>query len=89
VFDWDNANLDHIGEHGVEPEEAEEAILDPMRVARTAYAVAGERRNALVGATQDGRRLSVVVTRRWGATRVVSARDATDAEKRIYQTKRK
>jgi hypothetical protein len=28
LFDWDRVNLDHIAEHNVAPEEAEEAILD-------------------------------------------------------------
>lgn len=70
LFDWDDANLDHIAEHGVEPEE-------------------GERRYAVLGSTEDGRRLFVVFTRRGSATRVISARDATDAEKQVYRTRGK
>lgn len=89
LFDWDDANLDHIAEHGIEPEEAEMAVLDPARVSRTAYALDGERRYALVGATEDGRHLFVVFTRRGSATRVISARDATDREKRSYRARRK
>lgn len=89
LFDWDDANLEHIAEHDVEPEEAEEAVLDPKRVSRTAYAREGERRYAVLGVTEDGRRLFVVFTRRGLAIRVISARDATDAEKRIYRTRGK
>lgn len=36
MFDWDDANLDHIAEHDVEPEEAGEAVVDPKRVSRAA-----------------------------------------------------
>ncbi|MBI2939718.1 MAG: hypothetical protein HYY04_04705 [Chloroflexi bacterium] len=27
MFDWDEGNVDHIAEHGISPEEAEEALL--------------------------------------------------------------
>ena len=31
LFDWDRANIDHIAEHDVTPDEAEEVILgDPL-----------------------------------------------------------
>lgn len=31
LFEWDIANIDHIAEHDVTPDEAEEAILgDPL-----------------------------------------------------------
>jgi uncharacterized DUF497 family protein len=39
-------------------------MLDPKRVARDAYIVEGERRRAVVGATQDGRLLFVVFVER-------------------------
>jgi hypothetical protein len=41
MFDWDDANIRHIAAHGVEPEEAEEALTDPRRVPGTAYNVPG------------------------------------------------
>jgi hypothetical protein len=37
VFDWDEANLEHIGGHGVEPGEVEEALSDPRRLSEGAY----------------------------------------------------
>jgi len=58
-------------------------------VPRAAYAVDGEQRYAVLGATEVGRRLFVVFTRRHGAIRVISAREATDAEKRVYRTRGK
>jgi uncharacterized DUF497 family protein len=44
MFDWDDANVDHLARHDVTPEEAEEALLDPRRIGASAYAVEGERR---------------------------------------------
>lgn len=40
TFEWDDANLDHIREAGVEREEAEEALLDPRRIRRDVYNLA-------------------------------------------------
>lgn len=89
MFEWDDANADHIARHGVQPEEAEEAVLDSRRVARQAYTVADERRSAILGAAQGGRLLFVVFVRRGGRIRVVSARDANALEKRVYRKRRK
>jgi uncharacterized DUF497 family protein len=75
--------------HGVEPEEAEDALLDPRRVVRGAYNVAGEKRSAVVGAAGSGRLLFVVFVRRGDLIRVVSARDAVESEKRAYRRRRK
>lgn len=88
MFDWDDANIDHIAVHQIGPNEAEEAVLDPERVSRTASAVGGERRYAVVGATEAGRRIFVVFIRRSSAIRVVSARDASENEKRNYRIRR-
>jgi len=85
VFDWDDANCDHIAEHGVEPEEAEEALLDPGRVPAPAYDDAGEERRAILGKTGDGRLLFVIFTHRRRYIRVITARDATTPERRRYR----
>lgn len=82
---WDEANIDHIARHGLEPEDVEEALLDPEGVPVAAYNAAGERRRGLVGATEFGRILYVVYTKREGAIRVVTARDANPREKRRYR----
>lgn len=84
-FDWDDANVNHIARHGVTPEEAEEALLDPHRVIISVRSVENERRWTAVGGTQSGRVLVVVITRRWGFVRVVTARDALPREKRRYR----
>ena len=50
-----------------------------------AYNRLGERRYGLIGATDEGRILTVIYTHRAGRIRVVTARDATHSEKRRYQ----
>jgi len=72
VFDWDDANVDHIAEHGVEPEEAEEALLgDPLDIGFNI--VDGEERWNYVGETSVGRILRVAITFRGERMRVVTA----------------
>jgi uncharacterized DUF497 family protein len=87
VFDWDDANIDHIAAHGVELEEVEEVLLDPRRIGAPARNTAGEQRWAVIGATEEGRVLLVVFTRRGELARVITARDANRAQKRRYRGK--
>jgi uncharacterized protein len=86
-FDWDDANVDHIAEHGISPEEAQDALLDPYRLPAPAHRVRGEQRRAVLGATVAGRLLFVVFTRRGVSIRVITARDATDRERRRYRSR--
>jgi uncharacterized DUF497 family protein len=54
LFDWDAANILHVAEHDVAPEEAEEVILgEPVDVGFDV--VDGEERSSHVGETNDGR----------------------------------
>jgi uncharacterized protein len=85
MFDWDDANGDHVARHGVTTDEAEEALLDPRRVGMPVYHVAAERRSGALGATEDGRVLFVVFTRRGSRLRVITARDALAHERRRYR----
>ena len=84
-FDWDEANIEHVARHDVEPQEAEEALLDTGRVGTDAYNARGETRWAALGSTETGRVLFVVFTRRAEKIRVVAARDAEEKEKRRYR----
>jgi hypothetical protein len=85
LFDWDEDNVGHANGHGLLPDEVEDALLDPDRVGVTAYGRDGERRSAYIGATASGRTLFVVVTRRRRRVRVVTAREATERERRQYR----
>lgn len=84
VFDWDAGNEDHVLNHGVEPREVEEALLDPARIQADARNAPGERRYALIGATEEGRVLFVVHAPRGAKVRPITARDASDVQKKRY-----
>jgi len=86
VFEWDDGNVEHIAQHGVTPEEAEDAFVDTRRRGLPAYNVGNERRWAFIG-NAGGRLLFVVYTRRGSRIRVVAARDAELAERRQYRKK--
>ena len=88
-FDWDEEIEDHIAEHGVTPEEAEDALLDPHRIPDVAYSTSTERRHAIIGATQAGRILFVVFTLRRGRIRVVTAFPAPRRARLRYRRRRR
>ena len=85
AFSWDDANIDHVAKHGLEPEDVEEALLDPEGVEAPAYNSGRETRYGFIGATEAGRVLFVVFTERNGDIRVVIAFDANARQKRRYR----
>ena len=91
LFDWDpeDGNSDHVREHGVEPDEAEQAFADPGRLGAPAYNVGGERRVGSVGATDAGRVLYLIAVWRQERVRIITARDASAAMKRRYRQRGK
>jgi uncharacterized DUF497 family protein len=86
-FDWDDDNVEHIARHRVAPWEAEEAALDPEGVT-----IRGGRsgRVAVIGMTEAGRVLVVALDRGdRGVWCVVTARNASQNEKRLYRRRRR
>ena len=82
-FWWDDDNIEHIANHGVEPYEAEEVITNRPRLKR-----ARDRKYLAYGQTDVGRYLLVVFAPKTGdRIRVVTARDMTLAEKRAFRNK--
>jgi hypothetical protein len=82
-FDWDNANIGHISEHDVTPEEAEEVLLgDSLDVGFDV--VNGEERWPYLGETNEGRVLWVVITFRGERMRVVTAFEPDKQWKLFY-----
>jgi uncharacterized protein len=75
--------------HGVEPDEVEEALTQKARIRRIeAGQVQGEDLYAGVGRTVAGRHLIVFfVYKRTREALIVSARDATGSEKKLYGKK--
>jgi len=73
LFDWDLANIGHIGDHDVTPEEAEEAILGDSVEMDFDEEEGDEERWTYLGETRFGRILHVVITMRDEKIRVVTA----------------
>ncbi len=71
LFDWDDANILHLAEHDVMPEEVEELILGEA-IDAGFEVVDGEDRWAYIGETSSGRILRVVITLRGGRMRAVT-----------------
>ena len=88
-FDWDDGNENHILVHGVSRVEVEEAFLDPEGLRADARSAPEERRFAFIGATEEGRILFIIYTRRNGKVRPITARDASVAQKRRYGSGRR
>jgi uncharacterized DUF497 family protein len=84
-FWWDEINIEHIADHGIEPFEAEEAVDNRPLIMR-----AGEGKYIAYGQTDAGRYLVVVFALKdEQRLRVITARDMTQAEKRKVRGKRK
>jgi uncharacterized DUF497 family protein len=87
LFEWDDANILHLAEHGVAPEEAEDVILgDPLEFGFEV--VDGEARWAFVGETSELRILRVVISVRGGRMRVVTAFKPSARSRLLYLKKK-
>jgi uncharacterized DUF497 family protein len=82
-FRWNGWNLEHIEEHGVTPEEAEQIV----RGAKPPYPrSAGAGKYIVRGRTESGDYLQVVfIEDPEDVTYVIHARPLTDREKRNYR----
>lgn len=83
IFCWDDANISHIAEHDVVPEEAEDVLLgEPMDFGFDVEN--GEERWSYVGETEEGRILRVCITMRGTKMRVVTGFEASRLQRIIY-----
>ncbi|HET7464389.1 MAG TPA: BrnT family toxin [Longimicrobium sp.] len=89
LFEWDDRKaLENFDKHGVTFEEAAEVFFDLFVCEAEDASVGDEDRNGLIGYTRRGRILVVVHVDRRMATRIISARPATRAEKKYYEQHR-
>ncbi|MCX5855484.1 MAG: BrnT family toxin, partial [Deltaproteobacteria bacterium] len=82
---WDEDTVDHISRHAVSPEEVEEVLFndsDSPRIMR-----GKENRYLAYGKTYAVRVLRVVLIIANRKTRIITARDMTDGEKKLYRRK--
>jgi len=84
-FDWDEANTEHIRRHGVTPDEAEQAVRnDPLELGAAFHE--NELRRMLIGPTDAGRLLTVVLTERKDKFRVVTVHPASRKQRKLYES---
>ena len=89
-FDWDRWNLQKNEiKHGVSRLEAESAFHDPRYklYQDTKHSVAPEARYILYGTSLENRVLMIGFTIRASRVRVITARPASQKERRIYESK--
>jgi hypothetical protein len=86
-FDWDEGNVTKNWEsHKVHPYEAEQVFLNrPLIVADDVRHSETERRYFVLGQTDSNRALFVAFTVRGDLIRVISARDMSRRERKVYQ----
>jgi uncharacterized DUF497 family protein len=86
-FQWDAANSGKVWErHRVMPTECEELFFNrPLVVNSDEKHSTGENRFYALGQTDSGRLLFVVFTVRGALIRVISARDMSRKERRMYR----
>ena len=87
-FDWDEANAPKIWEkHEVSPAECEQVFFNlPLVSGPTEKHSTAEARLYVLGQSDTGRRLFVVATVRRSLLRVISARDMSRKEKKVYES---
>ena len=85
-FDWDKANKDKNWiKHKVSNAECEEVFFNlPLMLAPDKKHSTTEERHYVLGKTDDERLLFLAFTPRGNKIRVISARDMTKEERRIY-----
>jgi hypothetical protein len=85
-FEWDAGNADkNWRRHRVSQAECEQVFFNrPLLIAPDARHSRREARFAALGRTTDGRRLSIVFTVRDTSVRVISARDMSRRDRRLY-----
>lgn len=85
-FEWDKDKAEsNIQKHGVTFEEGAEVFFDPFYQTGDASVDENESRDFIIGYTFSQRLLLAVYTERSERTRIISARPATRAERKVYE----
>ena len=86
-FEWDKGNSDKNWErHAVTNEEAEQPFFnEPILIFEDAVHSKNEKRLVAYGRSDEGKLLTVIFTVRQGKIRVISARNQSKKERKIYE----
>jgi uncharacterized DUF497 family protein len=83
---WDQETVDHIANHLVSPEEVEEVLFNDVD---TPLIMQGRENKYLAyGKTHGGRLLFIVWAVKYRKTKIITARDMTEKEKRFYRRRK-
>jgi uncharacterized DUF497 family protein len=83
---WDQETVDHISNHLVSPEEVEEVLFNDVD---TPLMLRGKESKYLAyGKTHGGRLLFIVWASKYRKTRIITARNMTEKEKRFYRRRK-
>lgn len=87
-FDWDTGNIEKSwGKHKVYHKEAEEVFFNkPLKVFKDMKHSVDEMRFVAYGIDSSNRKLTLVFTIRKQKIRIISARDQSKKERRVYET---
>lgn len=88
-FEWDDEKAaKNLAKHGVSFDEAETVFADPFAgIAPDPDHSERERREIAAGLSAAGRLLLVSFTQRRESIRIISARELTPSERRLYEEK--
>lgn len=87
TVEWDKAKAKlNAAKHDIRLSEVEPVLYDPLAITTEDITADGEHRFITVGADMFGRVLTVVYTWRGDTIRLISARKATNREKRSYES---
>lgn len=86
-FEWDKGNLDkNWHKHKVDAKEAEQVFTNkPLKIFKDIEHSQNEDRFVALGTTNQNRKLYLVFTIRDAFLRVISARDQSKREKKLYE----
>jgi uncharacterized DUF497 family protein len=83
---WDQETVDHISNHLVSPEEVEEVLFNEEDIPLIMRGKEGK--YLAYGRTHGGRLLSIVWASKYKKTKIITARDMTEKEKRFYRRRK-
>jgi uncharacterized DUF497 family protein len=86
LIEWDRKSLEHIFRHSISEKEVENAVNGRILIRSTSRK--GEKLKEVIGESH-GRFLFVVLKLYGDRYRVITARDATGAEKKLYMKRGK
>ena len=86
-FEWDKGNINkNLKRHEVTNQGAEEVFSnDPKFIFEDTKHSVKEKRFGLFGQTNEGRKLSIIFTKRKDKVRIVTARDMSRKERKAYE----